>query len=326
MNSTHGTNFRVSIFGESHGESIGVVIDGLPPGFALDTGFIKSELARRAPGNSPNATARREADDFTLMSGVFNGLTTGAPLMALCRNTDTRSHDYEPNFPRPGHADYVANLKYKGANDYRGGGHFSGRLTAPLVFAGAIAKQLLKERYQIGIEAKIVSIHGETENINEVIRQAKERGDSVGGVINCTALNIPPGWGDPIFHSLESEIAAMMFSIPAVKGIEFGEGFKFADKYGSEVSDGLTYENGKVKYLANNNGGINGGISNGNTLTFNVAFKPTPTISVPQQTINLKTGDTVTHSFTGRHDPCIVPRAVPVVEAVLAITLAEYIN
>ncbi|MDR0857419.1 MAG: chorismate synthase [Oscillospiraceae bacterium] len=327
MNSTRGEHFRISVFGESHGDGIGVVIDGLPPKQELDLDAIKLELARRAPGQNVNTTSRREADDFVIYSGLFNGKTTGAPLMAFCRNTDTRSHDYEPEFPRPGHADYVAQNKFIESNDYRGGGHFSGRLTAPIVFAGAIAKQLLKV-WNIEPKAKIVSIHGESDSskFDAIIGEARERGDSVGGIINCTAENLLGGWGKPIFHSLESDISAMMFSIPAVKGIEFGDGFGFADKYGSEVSDGMEIDSdGNLAFLANHNGGINGGIANGQQLSFNVVFKPTPTIAIPQKTVNLKTWESVTHSFSGRHDPCIVQRALPVAEAALAIVLAEYI-
>jgi len=326
--STFGNKFKISIFGESHGDAIGVVIDGLPLGFAVDFDAVNAELARRAPGNSPNATARREPDDFKVMSGMFNGRTTGAPLMALCHNIDTRSHDYTPNLPRPGHADFAARVKYGGFNDYRGGGHFSGRLTAPLVFAGAIAKQLLFERYRLCIKTQIDEIHGETDSakFDAQIAEAKARGDSVGGIISCTADGLPVGWGEPIFNSLESNIASMMFSIPAVKGIDFGDGFAFAKSCGSEVSDGYGLDpNGNMVPTANHNGGINGGISNGAELRFRVVIKPTPTISVPQKTVNLDTNEAVLHSFGGRHDPCILPRALPVVEAGLAVCLMEYL-
>ncbi|MDR0839138.1 MAG: chorismate synthase [Oscillospiraceae bacterium] len=328
MNSTWGTRFRLSVFGESHGECVGVVIDGLPPGFAVDFEAVRRELERRAPGRSANATARRESDEFEVMSGMLNGLTTGAPLMAMCRNADTRSADYEPDLPRPGHADLVARQKYGGFNDYRGGGHFSGRLTAPIVFAGAIAKQILFERYRIEISARIAEIHGETdaEKFDAEITKARDSGDSVGGIVACEARNVPRGWGEPIFHSLESNIAAMMFSIPAVKGVEFGDGFGFAQRLGSEASDGLGVDgNGNVVYLANHNGGINGGIANGEAVRLRVAIKPTPTISAEQKTVDLSTNTAVTHRFGGRHDACIVPRAVPVVEAGLAVCLMEYL-
>lgn len=327
MNSTFGEKLRLSIFGESHGDAIGVTIDGLPPGFEPDFDEVRRELARRAPGQSATATARREADEFEVLSGIFDGRTTGAPLLALCRNTDTRSRDYSPELPRPGHADLVARQKYRNCNDYRGGGHFSGRLTAPLVFAGALAKQILRERYRICISSRIVAIHGESDpaKFDDEILRAKADGDSVGGVIECSATGVPVGWGDPIFHSIESAVASMLFSIPAVKGVEFGDGFALAEKLGSEASDGLGLDdNGNVVYLANHNGGALGGITTGETLICRVAFKPTPTISKPQKTVNLATNEAVTHSFHGRHDPCIVPRALPVVEAALALCLAQY--
>jgi chorismate synthase len=326
MNSTWGSKFRISVFGESHGDGIGVVIDGLPAGFAIDFDAVRQELARRAPGQDATATPRRESDVFEVFSGIFNERTTGAPLMAMARNLDTRSLDYAPDIPRPGHADLVAKQKYGGFNDFRGGGHFSGRLTAPIVFAGAIAKQILFARHGVEISARTVSIHGETDPDlqRQAILDAKARGDSVGGIIECSARNVPRGWGDPIFHSLESGISAMMFSIPAVKGVEFGDGFEFAEKYGTEVSDGLGLDaNGNVVYLANHNGGINGGISNGETIVFRVAIKPTPTIAAEQKTVDLAANTAITHSFAGRHDPCIVARALPVVEATCAIALMD---
>ena len=325
--STFGNRFKISVFGESHGECIGVVIEGLPAGFAPDFDAVRRELARRAPGIGLGSTPRKEADEFEIMSGIFNGRTTGAPLMAHCRNEDTRSRDYTPHLPRPGHADLAAQLKYRGFNDYRGGGHFSGRLTAPIVFAGAIARQLLFERYRLQISAKIASICGETDadRFPELIADAQAHGNSVGGVIECIATDVPVGWGEPIFASVESNVAAMMFSIPAVKGIEFGDGFSLSEKFGSEVSDGYGLDpNGNVVLTANHNGGINGGITNGAALRFCVAIKPTPTISAPQKTVDLQTNQAVTHSFAGRHDACIVPRAVPVIEAGLAICLMEY--
>jgi chorismate synthase len=327
MNSTWGERFRLSVFGESHGAAIGVVIDGLPPGFAPDFDAVRRELLRRAPGNHATSTPRREADEFKILSGLFDGKTTGAPLCAVCENLDTRSNDYSPDLPRPGHADLAARQKYGGFNDYRGGGHFSGRLTAPIVFAGAIARQLLFERYRIQIAARVLSIRGETEpdKFEGEILAAKADGDSVGGIIECTAQNVPIGWGDPIFHSLESNLAALLFSVPAVKGVEFGDGFGLAAKRGSEVSDGLGLDgNGNVVYRANHNGGINGGISNGEPVVFRVAVKPTPTLAKPQETVNLAANEAVIHSFAGRHDPCVVPRALPVIEAAAAVCLMEY--
>ncbi|MDR2501682.1 MAG: chorismate synthase [Oscillospiraceae bacterium] len=326
MNSTWGRKYRLSVFGESHGKGVGVVIDGLPAGFAVDFDAVSAELSRRAPGRDETSTPRRESDRFEVFSGIMDGKTTGAPLMAMTRNADTRSGDYTPGIPRPGHADLVAMLKYRNFNDFRGGGHFSGRLTAAIVFAGAIAKQILASRHGVAIISRAASIHGETdpERQRAAVLEARARGDSVGGVIECIVTGVPVGWGEPIFHSAESELAAMMFSIPAVKGVEFGDGFGFADKYGSEVSDGLGIDaNGNVMHLANHNGGINGGITNGETVVFRVAVKPTPTISIPQKTVNLNTNEAIVHSFSGRHDPCIVPRALPVVECAAAIALME---
>ncbi|MDR0445722.1 MAG: chorismate synthase [Oscillospiraceae bacterium] len=328
MNSQWGKKFKISVFGESHGDAIGVVIGGLPAGFEPDFTEVRRELQRRAPGQSDNATPRREADEFEILSGMLDGRTTGAPLMALCRNTDVRSRDYERHLPRPGHADLAAAIKYGGFNDYRGGGHFSGRLTAPVVFAGALARQLLRNAHGIEISADIIEIRGERspDKFDDIISAARMAGDSVGGIIECRVRGAPAGWGEPIFHSVESSVSALLFSIPAVKGVEFGDGFALARRLGSEVSDGITVDNnGEIAFLANHNGGINGGITNGAELVFRAAIKPTPTISIPQKTVDLRTNEPVTHSFTGRHDPCIVPRAVPIVEAVAAIALAQYL-
>ncbi|MDR2421337.1 MAG: chorismate synthase [Oscillospiraceae bacterium] len=328
MNSEWGTKFRLSVFGESHGAVIGVVVGGLPAGFAPDFDEVRRELLRRAPGRSENSTPRREGDEFEVLSGMLGGAATGAPLLAFCRNADARPGDYESHFPRPGHADYAAWVKYGAFNDCRGGGHFSGRLTAPVVFAGALAKQLLRERHGAGISAIVAEIHGERDpgKFDGAIQSARDAGDSAGGIIECRVRGAPAGWGEPIFHSVESELASLLFSIPAVKGVEFGDGFNFAKKLGGEVSDGLTVdEDGKIAFLANHNGGINGGITNGAEIVFRVVIKPTPTISAPQSTVDLRTNTPVTHSFRGRHDPCIVPRAVVVVEAAAAIALAQYL-
>jgi chorismate synthase len=327
VSDTFGTNYQVTVFGESHGTAIGCVIGGLPAGFRIDFNLVRRDLERRAPGRDDTSTSRRESDEFEVLSGIFNDLTTGAPLTAVCRNADTRSRDYTPELPRPGHADLAAAAKYGGFADYRGGGHFSGRLTAPIVFAGSIAKQILRARHGIGIAARIASIHGETDADaqRETILAAKARGDSVGGVIECAASDVPMGWGEPMFRPIETEIAAIMFAIPAVKGVEFGDGFAFTARYGSEVSDGYGLDaNGNLVALANHNGGINGGIANGEPVVFRAAIKPTPTISASQKTVNLQMREAVTHSFTGRHDPCIVPRAVPVIECATAIALMQY--
>jgi len=316
MSSVWGRNLKISVFGESHGAAIGVTIDGLPPGFEVDYAVIEEELRRRAPGNSATSTPRKEADAFEILSGVFNGRLTGAPLTAICRNTNTRSSDYEPEIPRPGHADVTAKLRYEGYNDYRGGGHFSGRLTAPLVFAGAIGKQILKARYGTVITAaRDVS--------DEEILAAKADGDSIGGLVECRAVSIPPGIGEPMFGGVESVVSSMLFSIPAVKGVEFGDGFKLASMRGSEANDEMEFEGEKLRYLSNHNGGVLGGITTGEPLVVRAAIKPTPSISKPQKTVNLSTGENLVHSFGGRHDPSIVPRAVPVIEAAVAIALLD---
>jgi chorismate synthase len=323
---TWGERYRLTVFGESHGPAVGVVIDGLPAGMRIDFAAVEAALARRAPGRDATATARKEDDAFEVCSGLLDGCSTGAPMMALTRNRDARSGDYETHIPRPGHADYPAHVKYGGAADMRGGGRFSGRLTAPLVFAGAIAGQYLAERYGITISSTITHVHGVTEPAaqREEILRAKAAGDSVGGVVECRAGGVPAGWGGPGFSALESVIASLMFAVPAVKGLEFGDGFGLAGLLGSEASDGLRYDgSGEVRLEANHNGGINGGISNGGELVLRVAIKPTPTIALPQRTINLKTHENVVHAFTGRHDPCIVGRAQVVLESVLAICLME---
>ncbi|MBO5665884.1 MAG: chorismate synthase [Firmicutes bacterium] len=327
MMNTFGEQLKLSIFGESHGNGIGMVIDGLPPGLAVDETFIAAEMARRAPGNSSLSTPRKEADQVELLSGVFNGFTTGAPICGMIRNTNTRSKDYTPELPRPGHADLTAHLKYNGFADYRGGGHFSGRLTAPLVFAGALCKSLLANN-SISVEAAITAIggvtgHGLTESMEDVILKAKEEGDSVGGIIECVASNLPAGLGSPFFGSVESRLASMLYSIPAVKGVEFGDGFALANMRGSEANDAIIRSGPNYRTQTNHNGGINGGITNGMDVVFRVAIKPTPSISKPQETVNLLTGESATLQVHGRHDPCIVPRAVCVVEAAAAIVFAD---
>ena len=317
MNSIWGKNIQISVFGESHGPVIGITIHGLPAGFAIDVNAVQAELQRRAPGQNAISTSRKEADEFEIVSGFFNGFTTAAPFTAICWNLDTRSSDYHPEIPRPGHADLAAHWKYNGYNDYRGGGHFSGRLTAPLVFAGAIAKQILQHVYGTQISA----LH----NISEqAILSAKADGDSIGGIVTCTAVRVPQGLGNPMFGSVESVLSSLLFSIPAVKGVEFGDGFGFASKRGSELNDEIAYaDNGELRFLANHNGGINGGITNGEPIIVRVVFKPTPTIRKAQLTVNLNSKSNITHNFAGRHDPCIVPRAVPVVEAAVALALLD---
>ncbi|MCL2067382.1 MAG: chorismate synthase [Treponema sp.] len=302
---TYGKTFRLSIFGESHGPAVGIVIDGLPPGFAPDMGEAAREMSRRAPGQSALSTPRAEADAVEVVSGLFEGKTTGAPLCAMIRSTNTQSEDYQKNLPRPGHVDYTAHIKYKGFSDYRGGGHFSGRLTAPLVFAGALAKQLMPN---VKIKAQPILIGGKPPS-EETILSAKADGDSVGGVIECAVDGLPAGLGEPFFGSVESCLSALLFSIPAVKAVEFDYGFKLADMRGSQSN--------KTPF------GILGGITTGRPLKFTVAIKPTPSIAMEQDTVDLATNQPAKITVAGRHDPCIVPRAVPVVEAAAAIGLLD---
>lgn len=354
MTATFGEKIKLTIFGESHGLAIGCVIDGLPPGIALDLEAVKAEMQRRVPGKSKLATARQEKDAFIIQSGFFEGKTTGTPMCVLIPNSDQHSGDYSKlkNVMRPGHADYSGKVKYKGFNDYRGGGHFSGRLTAPLVFMGAVAKQLLAQR-NIYIGAHIVSVWnvqdkmfnplGENaellaeltqktfpviddaagNDMQQLILAAKQSCDSVGGVIECMAVNVPAGVGEPFFDSLESRLAHALFSVPAVKGIEFGKGFALAQMPGSEANDQMYYDNGTVKAYTNNNGGITGGISNGMPVCFKVAVKPTPSIAKVQKTVDISSGENTELVITGRHDPCIVQRAVPVIEGVAAWVILD---
>ena len=352
MSGIYGMNIKMSIYGESHGYAVGVVLDGLPPGLALDEEAIASEMARRAPGQSALTTARKESDAVEIQSGFFNGFTTGTPLCARIANSDQHSKDYSilKDKMRPGHGDYAGNVRYQGYNDYRGGGHFSARLTAPLVFAGAVAKQALAQ-YGITVGAHILRIHdivepsfnplGESEatlkaidskafpvlndaigaQMQNCILTAKGVLNSVGGVIELMAINLPAGLGAPYFDSVESRLSQILFSVPAVKGIEFGEGFGFAQLTGAEANDQMHYEDGKVRCFTNHNGGITGGLTNGMPLLFRVAMKPTPSISREQKTVSLAEQSDTTLTIVGRHDPCIVQRAVPVIEAVTAWTL-----
>lgn len=354
MSAIWGNNIKISIFGESHGNAIGINIDGLPSGFEIDMEKIKIEMKRRAPGKNNLSTTRDEEDIPEILSGYFEGKTTGTPLCAIIRNKDTKSKDYSKikDIPRPSHADYSGSVKYLGFNDYRGGGHFSGRITAPLVFAGAICKQIL-EKKGIVIGAHILSIKDKKDDkfnytdiskdtllslrnkdlpllneridgeIRECILQAKSEGDSVGGVIECAIIGIEAGIGAPFFDSVESTLSHLLFSIPAVKGVEFGSGFEITTLFGSEANDEYYYKDGGIYTKSNNNGGILGGITNGMPIVFKVAIKPTPSILKEQDTINLKTGENVKFKVEGRHDPCIVQRAIPVVEAVTAIGILE---
>lgn len=354
MSSVICDKIKLSVFGESHGEAIGCVIDGLPSGVKLDMDAIYRDMARRAPGKDKTATPRLEKDIVHILSGVLNGVTTGAPLAMQIENTNTRSGDYSNlmTVPRPSHSDYPAYVKYNGNNDVRGGGHFSGRLTAPVVFAGAIAKQILAEKgvkiaahiKQIGsaLDTKMDMNNISDELIDELnhkpfstisceaeekmraeIERFRLQQDSVGGSIECVATGMPVGIGGNMFDTVEGKLASILFGIPAVKGVEFGMGFAFAGANASEVNDGYEVDDGKIKTITNNNGGILGGMTTGAPVVVSVAIKPTPSISLEQKSVNLQTMENTSITINGRHDPCIVPRAVPVVEAAVALGLLD---
>lgn len=354
MSSTWGNNIKLSMFGESHGAAIGINIDGLPSGISLDLEAIKDEMRRRAPGRDKTATSRKEKDEFEILSGYFNDKTTGTPLSIIIRNTNTKSHDYDKtkDLARPGHADFTGRKRYLGNNDYRGGGHFSGRLTAPIVFAGAIAKQILElEGIIVGSHIKSIGTiednsfdatkvsprlleflkakkfptidDKKAREMERTILDAKEEGDSVGGVIELAVINPTVGLGSPFFDSVESRLSGMIFSIPGVKGIEFGKGFDIAKMKGSKANDEMYMEEGIVKTYTNNNGGILGGISSGMPIIFRVALKPTASIAKAQKTIDMIKKKDAEIEIVGRHDPCIVVRAVPVLEAATAIVILD---
>ncbi len=332
MSSTFGSKISLSIFGESHSAAIGMTLDGIPAGERIDFDELQEFLNRRAPGRDSRSTARHEADVPEFVSGVRDGVTTGTPITALIRNEDTRSQDYDEmkDVPRPGHADYPAHVKYGGNEDYRGGGHFSGRLTAPMCIAGGIILQILKRR-GITVNAEIAEIHGVKITDDESyelamaeIDRARAEGDSVGGIISCTIKNLPVGIGEPMFGGVENVISQAVFAIPAVKGIEFGRGFDAARIRGSENNDPfMTDADGNVVTEGNNHGGILGGLTSGMPVTFRAAFKPTPSIAKPQKSIHYSTGEEAELSIRGRNDPCVVVRAVPVVEAAAAIAIYD---
>ena len=327
MGNSIGERYRFTIWGQSHAPAIGVTVEGLPAGFRPDTEKLAAFLARRAPGNGPFSTARKEADIPEFLSGLADGACCGAPLTAVIRNGDARSADYDElrRVPRPGHADYPAYVKYGGSRDVAGGGQFSGRLTAPLCVAGGLALQLL-EAEGIDIRAAIVSIGGETEPaaMTQAMQAAKDAGDSVGGVIECVCGGVPAGLGEPMFGGMENRIAQTVFGIPAVKGIEFGAGFAAASMRGSENNDPYCYdETGAVRTKTNHAGGILGGITTGAPIVFRAAIKPTPSIALEQDSVDLISGENVKLSVKGRHDPCIVPRAVPAVEAAAACAIYD---
>ena len=351
MGNSLGKLFTVTSFGESHGQCIGVVIDGCPAGLEITESDIQEELDRRKPAAETLTTARAEADKVEILSGIFERHTTGAPICLMVRNKDTDSGVYEKMrfLIRPGHADYTAFMKYGGFNDYRGGGRFSGRITAGFVMAGAVAKKLLQTigieviAYTVeigGVKANPVSLTVIKENVVqnplhcadkkaaakmlEAIKQAGTDGDSVGGVIEGIALNVPVGLGEPVFDTLDGDMAKSLLAIPAVKGVEFGVGFAAAAKKGSENNDSFIMKDSKVQTLTNNSGGILGGISNGMPVVIRIAVKPTPSIAQAQETVDLKTNRAAKLEIKGRHDTCIVPRVVPVVEAMMAVTLCDF--
>lgn len=354
MSSVVCDKIKLSVFGESHGSAIGCVIDGLPAGVKLDMEEIYREMARRAPGKDRTATPRLEKDIPNILSGVIDNVTTGAPLAMEIQNTNTKSGDYSNimSIPRPSHSDYPAYVKYEGFNDIRGGGHFSGRLTAPLVFAGAVAKQILEEKgikigahiLQVGnafdeafdknnvpadlleklTSSNFSTISDDAENkMREEIEGARMAQDSIGGVVECAVIGVPAGVGGNMFSTVESKLASILFGVPAVKGVEFGEGFGFASMRGSAANDPYCIKDGKVDVKTNNNGGVLGGITTGAPIIFKAVIKPTPSISQPQQSVNLQTMEEETLVVKGRHDPCIAPRAVPVIEAAAALGILD---
>ena len=347
-----GKELTVTTFGESHGKHVGAVVDGCPAGLPLSEADIQVELDRRIPAEPKIVSGRLEKDIAQILSGVFNGFTTGAPIALMVENKEVDSSDYEAikDLPRPGHADYPARVKYGGFNDYRGGGRFSGRLTVALIMAGAIAKKLLsrfdvdvlaytravgkvksdkkfsaqeirKNRYTAATRCPDLAC---AERMEKAIVDARKEGDSLGGIVECIALNVPVGVGEPLFDSLDADLAKALFNVPAVKGVEFGLGFRVAELKGSESNDPYIMQNGKVATATDNAGGILGGISTGMPIMMQVAIKPTPSIGKEQKTVNLSTMEDARISIKGRHDPCVVPKAVPAVESAVAITLADH--
>lgn len=352
MSSMYGDNLKLSVFGQSHAAAIGMTLDGIPAGLPVDMAALQAFLARRAPGQNGFSTTRKEADTPEFLCGISDGFTCGAPVTAIIRNTNTRSGDYDNlrDCPRPGHADYTAQIKYGGYQDAAGGGHFSGRLTAPICIAGGLCIQWLAER-GIRVGAHIASIAGISDapfdminpqmdavgkefpvldpeagrKMGNAILEAKSAGDSVGGVIECAVTGLPAGLGDPMFDGVENRIASIVFGIPAVKGLEFGLGFGLSAMRGSLSNDPFMISNGEVRTATNNCGGILGGITNGMPLIFRAAIKPTPSIAMEQRSVSLSRKEEQALIVKGRHDPCIVPRAVPVIEAAAAIAVMDMI-
>jgi chorismate synthase len=348
-----GKEFSITTFGESHGKNIGVLIDGCPAGLPLSEKDFQEELDQRIPAQPNIVSARIEKDTANIVSGVFNGKTTGAPIVITVDNKEMISSEYDQikNLPRPGHSDYPAHIRYGGFNDYRGGGRFSGRVTVALILAGTIAKKLLSQ-YDITVLAYTVAI-GKVKSdkkfsvteicknrniaatrcpdlvcakkMEETIISAKNLGDSIGGIIECITLNMPVGIGEPLFDALDADLSKALFGISAVKGVEFGVGFAAAEIYGSQNNDDFIVKNGKIESITNNAGGILGGLSSGMPIILRAAIKPTPSISKRQKTVELSTMENSTLNIKGRHDPCVVPKAVPVVEAVVAVTLVDHL-
>ena len=353
MSSSWGQNLKISIFGQSHGEAIGMTLDGFPAGMSIDMERLLQEMARRAPGQSALTTSRKEADAPEFLSGVLAGRTTGQPICAIIRNTNQRSRDYGDgvDLVRPGHADYTGHVRYFGFEDWRGGGSFSGRLTAPVVLAGALCSQWLEQQgvriachvQQLGplkdrsfLDAPadadysaLKGMHlpvldpGMDERMTAEVLAASADRDSVGGVLECMITGLPAGLGAPFFDSVESVLSHLLFAVPAVKGVSFGEGFGFAELRGSEANDPFAMAGDRVVTISNHSGGVNGGITNGMPVIFRCVIRPTPSIAKAQQTVSLKKGENAELAITGRHDPCILPRAVPVVEAMAAIAVME---
>lgn len=349
MSNTWGNEIRLSIFGESHGNGIGMVLDGIVPGIRIDQEEIQRQMARRAPGGALS-TPRKEADEVEFLSGIVENVTCGSPICGIIRNTNTRSKDYgkTKDWLRPSHADFTALVKYNGFADFRGGGHFSARITAPLVLAGSICGQVLKQKFGVQVGSHIVRL-GEyqeekwknpeeallkkmesrripcqdPEQVTQLIEQAREQADSIGGMVETAVTGIPAGWGDPFFDSLESRLAQLLFSVPAVKGVSFGAGASFAAMRGSEANDAFCLKEGTVQTVTNHNGGILGGISTGMPLVFQTVLKPTPSIGQKQRSVNIRTMQEEENRIIGRHDPCIVLRAIPILEAVAKIALYD---
>lgn len=353
MGSAWGNRLKLTIFGESHGKAVGLVMEGLPAGMMPDWQAVDVQMSRRSAVGKPWATPRQEMDRYEIQSGYFENRLTGTPLCMRIENQDKRSIDYAPmRLPRPGHADLTGHIRYGGHEDYRGGGHFSGRLTAPLVLAGSLARQVLQQQ-GIEIGGHVISIGSQVspawtgmditkeellqlqtmdfacrdkaiaEQMKRDILDAAALGDSLGGEIQCAAVGLPAGVGSPLFDGLESRIAQILFAVPAVKGLSFGTGFGFAAMTGSTANDAYTVQDGKIQTTTNHNGGILGGITSGMPMWLNVVIKPTPSISIPQQTVDLQTLKPETLVVQGRHDPCVVPRAVPVIEAVVALAILD---